>query len=137
MLKITQPIRNLDYVILLCEDVAKMKQFYRQSLGLPVYREQFNGQWVELNIGSSLLTLRPRHMVQLQGKSYDAPSAGAAGAALQLAFRVAPEEVDAYHDALQAQSVAIIDPPADQAWRHRTLFFQDPEHNLLEIYADI
>lgn len=114
-----------------------MKEFYHQTLGLPIYREQFGGQWVELSIGSCLLTLRPRHMVQLQGKSYDAPASENAGAALQLAFRVAPQEVDAYQAHLEAQHVAIIDPATNQAWQHRTLFFQDPEGNLLEIYADI
>jgi catechol 2,3-dioxygenase-like lactoylglutathione lyase family enzyme len=28
-------------------------------------------------------------------------------------------------------------PPTDQPWGHRTLFFRDPDGNVLEIYADI
>jgi catechol 2,3-dioxygenase-like lactoylglutathione lyase family enzyme len=28
-------------------------------------------------------------------------------------------------------------PATDQPWGHRTLFFRDPDGNLLEIYADL
>ena len=38
---------------------------------------------------------------------------------------------------LQARGVEILEPPASQSWGHRTLFFRDPENNVLEIYADI
>ena len=33
--------------------------------------------------------------------------------------------------------VEILDPPKDESYGHRTLFFRDPERNVLEIYADI
>lgn len=66
----------------------------------------------------------------------DAPIAEGV-AALQLAFRVEPADVDACAVALEQAGVAIVDPPRDQAGGHRTLFFRDPDGNLLEIYADI
>jgi catechol-2,3-dioxygenase len=121
-------IRNLDYVILLCEEMPRMKAFYHGVLGFPIYRG--NEEWVEMNVGATLLTLRKR------GRPYDgAKLPDSAG--VQLAFRVAPAEVDECHRELIRKQVEILDPPRELGYGHRTLFFKDPEGNILEIYADI
>ena len=83
-----------------------------------------------MRAGAVLLTLRRR------GRSYDGTKI-ADGASLQLAFRVAPEEVDACYRELIRERVEILEPPRDQDYGHRTLFFRDPEGNILEIYAEI
>jgi lactoylglutathione lyase len=120
-------IRNVDYVVLLCEDLGAMRRFYEETLGFPVYNE-LEG-WVELHVGATLLTLR------LRGRPYDGTGPG--GASVQLAFRVAPREVDACHEELRGRGVVIIEPPRTSDYGHRTLFFRDPEGNVLEIYADV
>ena len=57
--------------------------------------------------------------------------------AVQLAFRVPPPAVDACHAELVAKGVPILRGPTDLPdWRHRTLFFRDPEDNIIEIDAD-
>jgi catechol 2,3-dioxygenase-like lactoylglutathione lyase family enzyme len=33
--------------------------------------------------------------------------------------------------------VPLLEPPTDHAFGHRTVFFRDPDGNLLEIYAEI
>jgi catechol 2,3-dioxygenase-like lactoylglutathione lyase family enzyme len=66
----------------------------------------------------------------------DAPTPQGA-LSLQLAFRVAPGEVDQCAEALRAQGVSVESEPTDRPWGHRTLFFRDPDGNVLEIYADI
>jgi catechol-2,3-dioxygenase len=121
-------IRILDYVILLCGDIVSMRTFYHEILGFPIYRDQ--EEWVEMNIGATLLTLRNR------GRSYDgAKIPNTAG--VQLAFRVAPAEVEGCYRELITKQVEILEPPRDMDYGHRTLFFKDPEGNILEIYADI
>jgi catechol 2,3-dioxygenase-like lactoylglutathione lyase family enzyme len=36
-----------------------------------------------------------------------------------------------------ANGVPVVRPPTGlPSWRHRTLFFRDPEDNLIEIYAE-
>lgn len=121
-------LQTLDYVILLCVDIARAKAFYHEVLGLQVERDW--GDWIELRLGLVLLTLRPR------GRPYDGPerkwSAG-----VQLAFRVAPSEVETWYRALLQKQVEILEPPRDWDYGHRTLFFRDPEGNILEIYAEI
>lgn len=122
-------VLNLIHVILLCEDIARMKAFYHELLDLPIERDWEN--WIELRAGSVLLTLRK------QGRPYDGPPRPLSSAGLQLAFRVTPEEVFAWHNDLLKKGVEILEPPRDQDYGHRTLFFKDPEGNVLEIYADI
>ena len=119
---------TLNYVILLCEELAPMKAFYHEVLGLPIERD-WEG-WVELRIGAVLLTLRPR------GRPYDGPGT-TASAGVQLAFRVEPPEVETWYTVLLQKQVEIFEPPRDQDYGHRTLFFKDPEGNILEIYAEI
>src|SRR5687768_8358514 len=121
-------IRNLDYVILLCEDMEAMKHFYHSLLGFPIHRELEN--WVEMNVGASLLTLRPR------GRAYDGEKP-ANSAGVQLAFQVAADQVEPCHRELREKQVEILEPPRDWSYGHRTLFFRDPEGNILEIYADV
>ena len=121
-------LRSLDYVVLLCEDLAPMQAFYQTVLGFSMERDWEN--WVELRAGAVLLTLRTR------GRPYDGPGApGSAG--VQLAFRVAKHEVDEWHSRLLDRQVQILEAPRDQEYGHRTLFFQDPQGNILEIYAEI
>jgi catechol-2,3-dioxygenase len=121
-------LQSLDYVVLLCEDLSVMKSFYHEVLGFPIERD-WEG-WIELRAAAVLLTLRRR------GRPYDGPGLhGAAG--VQLAFRVEAREVDEWHVHLLENLVEIFEPPHDQEYGHRTLFFKDPEGNILEIYADI
>jgi catechol 2,3-dioxygenase-like lactoylglutathione lyase family enzyme len=56
---------------------------------------------------------------------------------LQLAFRVPPRDVDRCAAELAEAGVPILLPPTDQPWGHRTLFFRDPDGNVLEVYAEI
>ncbi len=121
-------LHTLDYVILLCEDLARMKTFYHEILGFPIVRDRED--WIELRLGAVLLILRPR------GRPYDGPGiTGSAG--VQLAFRVEPPDVQPWYGELFQKEVEILEPPRDQDYGHRTLFFKDPEGNILEIYADI
>lgn len=82
-----------------------------------------------MRAGAVLLTLRRR------AHPYDGP--GTQGAAVQLALRVAPGDVDAWYGQLLQNGVEILEAPSDQKFGHRTLFFKDPEGNILEIYAEI
>ena len=120
-------IRNLDYVVLLCNDLERMKHFYHEIMGFRVLRDW--GEWYEMQVGAVALTLRPR------GRDYDGE--GGSGASVQLAFRVAPDDVDGCYAELMAQQLEILEVPTDKDYGHKTLFFRDPEGNVLEIYADI
>ena len=126
-------IRNLDYVVLLCEDLARARHFY-----LDVMKFRLEGEtprWVSFHVGSGLLCLRPR---TLDGVFQDGPGAPSGSASVQLAFRVAPPEMDEIQAELAAAGVDLMGPPRDiPAWGHRAIFFRDPDGNVIEIYAEV
>ena len=123
-------IRNLDYVILLCNDIETMREFYQSTLGFAADTSAEESDWTQYRIGSGLLCLRPR------GRWYDDDTPSAA-ASVQLSFRLAPRGVDEAHRTLLARNAEILEPPTDQPFGHRTLYFRDPERNIIEIYAEI
>jgi catechol 2,3-dioxygenase-like lactoylglutathione lyase family enzyme len=124
-------ISNLDYTVILCSKMAETRAFYRDIMQFPIETDREN--WVCFRVGAALLTLRPRGVWPICDDGPWTPGS----APMQLAFRVPPPAVDACHAELVAKGVPILRPPTDlPQWRHRTLFFRDPEDNIIEIYAE-
>jgi catechol 2,3-dioxygenase-like lactoylglutathione lyase family enzyme len=125
-----QSIRAVDYTVIFVRDMPAMRRFYEGVLCFPLTRELSAG-WIEYQIGGNTLALaRPSRTAK------DAPMP-AGSASLQLEFKVAAEDVDRCADELVQQGVDLLEPPRNQPFGHRTLFFRDPDGNLLEIYAEI
>ena len=123
-------IRSLDYVIVLCDDLDKMRHFYKDLFRFHIEDED-PGKSVWFRVGTLFLGLR------LRGRPYDGPKILEESAAIQLSFRVPPADVDIAYQTLKDKSIDVIEKPTNQNWHHRTLFFTDPENNVIEIYADI
>ena len=123
-------IRAIDYTVIFVRDMAAMRRFYEDVIGLELQRE-LSPNWLEYQLGGNTLALARPSLT-----ASDAP-VPAGSAALQLAFRVSAAEVDACADELVRAGVALVSPPTDRPFGHRTLFFRDPDGNLLEVYAEI
>ncbi len=123
-------IRAIDYTIIFARNMSAMRSFYEQVMNFPLHKT-LGPQWIEYRVGSQILALTAHGMMW-----NDEPTAPGQ-LSLQLAFRVAPAEVVECARALQEKKVNILAPVTDQKWQHRTLFFRDPDGNLLEIYAEI
>ena len=125
-------IRSVDYVVLLCERMEKTRAFYEDVLGFAVEHDSPN--WISFRVGPVLLTLKPRG----PGLAWEDGAKIAGSADVQLAFRVPPSEIQGCLEELVAKGVEILEGPSDlTAWRHRVIFFRDPEGNVLEIYAEV
>jgi len=123
-------IRAVDYTVILVRDMAAMRRFYEGVLCFSLTRELSAG-WIEYQIGGNTLALaRPGRTAK------DAP-VPKGSASLQLAFRVGAEDVDRCAEELKRHGVDLLEPPTNQPFGHRTLFFRDPDGNLLEVYAEI
>lgn len=125
-----QAIRAIDYTVIFVRDIAAMRRFYEDILGFGLLRELSPG-WIEYRVGDNTLALAEPRLT-----AADLPTPGGS-AALQLAFKVSAAEVDQCADELVRQGVDILSPPTDQVFGHRTLFFRDPDGNLLEVFAEI
>ncbi|MFL6650046.1 MAG: VOC family protein [Sulfurifustaceae bacterium] len=124
------PIRSIDYTVIFARQMAAMREFYGTTLGFPVHKE-LGTKWTEFRVGANLLALTER------GALFDDPAPPIGALSLQLAFRVTPREVAQCAATLAERGVKIISGPTDQPFGHRTLFFRDPDGNVLEIYAEI
>ena len=122
-------VRQLNYVIVLCDDLERMKAFYQDLFAFPIDSESATG--LTFRAGSVLFSLRQRT------RAYDGCGVRAELPGVQIAFLVSPSEVDLSYDQLVDKGVKILAPPTDQPRGHRTVYFSDPEGNMLEIYAEI
>jgi catechol 2,3-dioxygenase-like lactoylglutathione lyase family enzyme len=123
-------IRAIDYTVIFVRDMAAMRRFYGGILGFPLARE-LSTRWLEFGVGANTLALAKLHLT-----AADAPTP-VGSAALQLAFKVPVSDVDRCAAELVRQGVALLSPPTDRDFGHRTLFFRDPDGNLVEIFAEI
>ncbi len=123
-------IRQIDYTVVFARDMAAMRHFYGTVMEFPLNRV-LGDDWIEYRIGATTLALTSYGMLFRD----EPPAKGAL--ALQMAFRVAPEVVAECAAALEAKGVRPVFPVTDQPWGHRTLFFRDPDGNVLEIFAEI
>jgi catechol 2,3-dioxygenase-like lactoylglutathione lyase family enzyme len=125
-----QAIRAIDYTVVFARDMVAMRRFYEDILRFPVLRELSPG-WIEYLVGDNTLALARPHLT-----AADVPTPNGS-ASLQLAFKVSVPEVDQCADELMRQGVNLLSPPTDRVFGHRTLFFRDPDGNLLEVFAEI
>ena len=124
------PIRAIDYTVIYARQMPAMRAFYGATLGFPLHRE-LSPRWVEYRVGSNLLALAEH------GGRFNDPQLPIGALSVQLAFRVAPSEVASCAEVLKERGVNIVSGPTDHPFGHRTLFFRDPDGNVLEIYAEI
>jgi catechol 2,3-dioxygenase-like lactoylglutathione lyase family enzyme len=123
-------IRQIDYTVIFARDLPAMRHFYEAVMEFPLLRV-LSERWIEYRVGSTTLALT------VHGGRFDDPAPAHGALSLQLAFRVPPQAVAECAAALEAKGVALISPLTDHAFGHRTIFFRDPDGNVLEIYAEI
>ena len=107
-----------------------MRRFYEDILGFALLRE-LSPNWIEYRVGNNTLALARPSLTAADGPTPEG------SASLQLAFKVSAPEVDQCADELVRHGVSLLSPPTNQTFGNRTLFFRDPDGNLLEVFADI
>jgi catechol 2,3-dioxygenase-like lactoylglutathione lyase family enzyme len=125
-----QAIRAIDYSVIFVRDMAAMRRFYEDILRFSLSRE-LSPNWVEYRVGANTLALAT------PGRTATDARTPTGSASLQLAFKVSAPDVDRCAAELVRQGIDLLSPPADQPFGHRTLFFRDPDGNLLEVFAEI
>ena len=123
-------IRQIDYTVIFAPNMEAMRHFYETVMEFPLLRT-LSDRWIEYRIGSTTLALTTH------GARFNDPPPAQGALSLQMAFRVAPQIVADCAAALEAKGVELIWPLTDHPFGHRTIFFRDPDGNVLEIFAEI
>jgi lactoylglutathione lyase len=123
-------IRQIDYTVIYTRDLEAMQHFYGTVLGFPLARK-LSDRWFEYRIGANTLALTT------YGGRFDDPPPPRGALSVQLAFRVAPSAVAQCATELAAKGVTLAAPLTDHPFGHCTIFFRDPDGNVIEIYAEI
>ena len=123
-------IRQIDYTVIFARDMEAMRHFYETVMEFPLVRT-LSDRWIEYRVGSTTLALT------VHGARFNDLPLAQGALSLQMAFRVAPQIGAECAAALEAKGVELISPLTDHPFGHRTIFFRDPDGNVLEIFAEI
>jgi catechol 2,3-dioxygenase-like lactoylglutathione lyase family enzyme len=125
-----EAISAIDYTVIFVRDMGAMRYFYENVMRFSLLRE-LSSNWIEYRVGGNTLVLsRPG----LTASDVPTPYGSAS---LHLAFKVSALEVDLCAEELMRRGVNLVSPPTNRDFGHRTLFFRDPDGNLLEMFAEI
>jgi lactoylglutathione lyase len=116
--------------LLVVEDAARSRDFYRDVLGATVYREyggssvvlQFLGTWLLLVTGGEPTPDKPTVTF--------APPGDPDRVSHEMIFRV--PDCHAAYETLRSRGAEFLTPPVEYEWEIRA-FFRDPDGHLIEI----
>ena len=116
-------------ICIVTQNVPRLCAFYREILKLePEEGDVFKiipTEGAELSIFSS------EHMEEMARGSLK----GAGYGGYTIEFEV--EDVDQEFERLQAMNVEIVKPPTTQPWGRRSVWFRDPDRNIVNFYVNV
>jgi|SRR3989344_6054313 len=117
---------NLEWVLLITEQYAAMKAFYKKTLGFPIERDVREEEFTQFKLNNCFLAIYGKRFVE---KLF--PITGKPGAAIY-SFGES-KDVDTDYQQLKEKGVQFIKEPKTQPWGQRTAYFTDPDGNIWEI----
>lgn len=123
---------NLDYVVLIVENLDRAVTFYGQVLGLRLgHRSE---EYAQFATGSTRFGLYTRKaMAETLGVALTKPPGEAP--AFEIGFKV--PDVDRAFSELTALGASPAAPPTTRAWGQRTAYVRDPDGHLIELAQDL
>ncbi len=124
-------MQGIHHVALICSDYARSKQFYSETLGLPILAEHYRAARQSWKLDLQLPDGSQLELFSFVGAP-PRPSRPEAQGLRHLAFAVT--DLDAWLDYLQQQGVTTEPVRVDEYTGKRFTFFQDPDGLPLELY---
>lgn len=118
---------RLAYAVVLTRNIEQLAAFYRDVLQAEPQR---TGPYAEFPTGAGAFGLWAMDAYAEIAGAEAVPDAGAGSVMLE--FEV--DDVDAEFSRLQGL-VAFIIPPTTMAWGNRSIYFRDPEGNLVNLFS--
>lgn len=117
-------------------DVEASLAFYTGTLGFSVRRGTAEDGNISLNRGDANLMLEGPNPV-FYSDAYNAAIAARVGTPSAMALYMEAEDLEALHDRLTADGIAIIDPLADRPWGQAEFTVADLDGNWLTFYMPL
>jgi glyoxylase I family protein len=124
-------MQGIHHVALICSDYGRSKQFYSETLGLPILAEHYRAARQSWKLDLQLPDGSQLELFSFVGAP-PRPSRPEAQGLRHLAFAVT--DLDAWLAYLQQQGVATEPVRIDEYTGKRFTFFQDPDGLPLELY---
>ena len=116
-------------ICIISSDVRRLAEFYIQLLGV---EGSVNRTFVGLATKGTSLSIFSEEEMEIMAPG----SMGGAGrGGYTMEFEV--DDVDRQYDRLQAMQVPIVKPPTTQPWGRRSVWFRDPDGNIVNFYANL
>ena len=115
---------------LITNDVKRLVEFYQPILALEA--KKTGGDYAEFATGVGVLAIFSE---DAQEKYIPGSAEAAKNRSVVLQFRVS--NVDQEYQRLQSLVKSWVKPPTTQPWGTRSIYFRDPDGNLLDFYAPI
>jgi catechol 2,3-dioxygenase-like lactoylglutathione lyase family enzyme len=128
----THPVTSpmLAHTCLITGDVERLVNFYENILRIKAKRS--GADYAEFTTGASVLAI---FSFAAQEKYIPGSSEAAANHSLILEFKVA--DADQEYRRLRSIVQTWVKPPTTQPWGTRSIYFRDPDGNLVDFYSPL
>ncbi len=121
------------YIILFVDDVRESLAFYQRAFGFSVYCVDEEGDWGELDTGTTRLSFSSRRLMASSGTS--TTHADSARPCFEIAFTV--DDVPAALRRATEAGARLVQSPRQTPWGQTVAYVADPDDVLVEICTPI
>ena len=121
---------RLTHVFIITDNIERMLSFYRDVLLIEPQPD--SGNYVEFVTEGTTLSLGT---VALQESL--APGSAKPASNHSTMFEIQVDDVDKEYERLQKMDIEWVKPPTTQPWGNRSIYFRDPDGNLLNFYTRV
>ena len=116
-------------ICLVTEDVIRLTNFYEQALRVKVEGDR---EYAKIQVPGAQLTIFSR-----EGMERMAPGSTSNCKGSSIVIEVEVADVDKEYERLKKLQVSFVKQPTTQPWGVRSVWFTDPDGNIINFYAKV